>query len=260
MRHPFARFTKRPVPTAAGRPPRTPPGERIYAVGDVHGRRDLLAAMTGLIDEDRRTRPAPAAVRVIYLGDYVDRGPDSRGVIEDLCRAARGAEPPVCLIGNHDWWFRDFLDGGELSVAWLGSGGDATLASYGIVDLPPAADPDRWAGLRQRLRRRVPGEHRRFLHALQPSHRCGDYLFAHAGIRPGLPLEHQDPRDLMFIREPFLSEPGDLGVVVVHGHTIVQEPELRRHRIAVDTGACWTDRLTAAVLEDDKLRFLSTKT
>lgn len=248
-----------PRPRTHGRPPRVPSGERVYAIGDVHGRLDLLQALERRIVEDLENQPPRAGARRVYLGDYVDRGPDSRGVVEHLCRAARGAEPPVFLMGNHDWWFRDFLDGGDLAVAWLGSGGDATLASYGIVDLPPAADAERWAGLRQRLRRRVPGEHRRFLHALRTSYRCGDYLFAHAGIRPGLPLEHQDPRDLMFIREPFLSEPGDLGVVVVHGHTIVEAPETRRHRIGIDTGACWTDRLTAAVLEDDNLRFLSTK-
>jgi len=245
-------------PRAGGRPPRLPNGERVYAIGDVHGRLDLLEEMDGLIARDLQTFPPRGVVHRIYLGDYVDRGPDSRGVVEHLCRPRRGAAAPICLMGNHDWWFRDFLEGGDVAGAWLASGGDTTLASYGVGPLPAFDDEAAWTRLRSRLRRRVPAEHRRFFNGLERMVQRGDYVFAHAGIRPGLPLDQQEARDLLFIREPFLSETGDLGVVVVHGHTVGEEPIVRGHRIGVDTGAYWTGRLTTAVLEDETQRFLAT--
>lgn len=259
MRNWFARVAKVPSrPRAGGRPPSLPPGERVYAVGDVHGRRDLLERTDALIARDLETFPPRGSVRRIYLGDYVDRGADSRGVIEHLCRACRGADAPICLMGNHDWWFRGFLEGGEVSPAWLSSGGDVTLASYGVAELPAFDDPAAWTRLRGRLRRWVPAEHRRFLNRLERLVQRGDYVFAHAGIRPGLPLAEQEARDLLFIREPFLSFAGDLGVVVVHGHTVAEEPIVAGHRIGIDTGAYWTGRLTTLVLEDDTQRFLTT--
>ncbi|MFP4126356.1 MAG: metallophosphoesterase [Alphaproteobacteria bacterium] len=246
------------LPRAGGRPPRLPAGERVYAIGDVHGRLDLLEEMDALIARDRQTFATRGVVQRIYLGDYVDRGPDSRGVVEHLCRARRGAVPPICLMGNHDWWLSDYLEGGDAAPAWLGSGGDATLASYGVAELPAFDDRAAWTRLRTRLRRQVPAEHRRFFNSLERMVRRGDYLFAHAGIRPGLPLDQQETRDLLFIREPFLSAGDDLGVVVVHGHTVVEQPVVRGHRIGIDTGAYWTGRLTTLVLEDDTHRFLTT--
>jgi serine/threonine protein phosphatase 1 len=261
LRHWFAKLGKgSQQPRAAGRPPRLPDGERLYAIGDIHGRLDLLAEMDARIARDLRTFPPSGVVRRIYLGDYVDRGRDSRGVVEHLCRARRGADAPICLMGNHDWWFRDFLDGGDVAPAWLSSGGDTTLASYGVAALPPFDDAAAWTRLRSRLRRSMPAEHRRFFNSLERMVRRGDYVFAHAGIRPGLPLDQQDARDLFFIREPFLSDASDLGVVVVHGHTVVEEPVVRGHRIGIDTGAYWTGRLTTVVLEADTRRFLATGT
>ena len=252
----FARSQHRP--RVDGRPPRLSAGERVYAVGDVHGRLDLLRETEALIARDLEAAPPSGSVLKVFLGDYVDRGPDSSGVLDHLSRARGTPEPPICLMGNHDWWFHDFLEGGEPALAWLGSGGDATLTSYGVTEWPPLDDRDAWARLRTRLRRRVPGEHRRFLHGLARQARRGDYLFAHAGIRPGLPLDDQDPRDLLFIREPFLSDTGELGVVVVHGHTVVEAPQVRINRIGIDTGAYWTGRLTTLVLEEDTHRFLAT--
>ena len=261
MRNWLARFGHaRPRPRAAGRSPRLPDGERVYAVGDVHGRADLLHEMEARIERDLERAPPPGVVRRIYLGDYVDRGPDTRGVVERLCRARRDGSRRTCLMGNHDWWFREFLEGAEVAPAWLSSGGDATLASYGVSEFPPLSDEDAWAKLRSRLRRRVPPEHRRFFNTLERMTRHGDYLFVHAGIRPGLPLDRQDARDLLFIREPFLSDDSDLGVVVVHGHTVVDEPQVRSNRIGIDTGAYWTGRLTTLVLEADTQRFLDTET
>ncbi len=259
MRNWLARFGKvSPRPRADGHPPSLPSGERVYAVGDVHGRLDLLEETDALIARDLETSPPDGVVHRIYLGDYVDRGPDTRGVVERLCRARRGADAPICLMGNHDWWFRDFIEGGAVSPAWLSSGGDATLASYGVADLPPFDDEEAWTRLRGRLRRWIPAQHRRFFNRLEHMARRGDYVFAHAGIRPGLPLDQQETRDLLFIREPFLSDTSDLGVVVVHGHTVVEEPVVRGHRIGIDTGAYWTGRLTTLVLEGDTQRFLTT--
>jgi len=259
LRHWLSKFGNSPPgPRIAGRAPRLPPGERVYAVGDVHGRLDLLREMEHRIARDVEGVPPTGPVRRVYLGDYVDRGPDSRGVIEQLCGARRRADAPICLMGNHDWWFREFLEGGDVAAAWLPSGGDATLASYGVPDIPAFDDDAGWTRLRGRVRRRVPAEHRRFLNGLERMTSRGDYVFAHAGIRPGLPLAQQHGRDLLFIREPFLSDARDLGAVVVHGHTVVAEPDVRANRIGIDTGAYWTGRLTALVLEEDTQRFLTT--
>ena len=236
----FSRFRQRRVestrPNVAGEPARVPAGERIYAVGDIHG----------------------GSVTVVHLGDYIDRGPDTRGVVDTLLAPRSGPVQRVFLMGNHDRWLRQWLETGLLQPAWLQSGADATLESYGITDFPPPGDEAAWTALRQRLLRRMPPGHRRFFNQLQLMHRHGDYLFAHAGIRPGVPLRQQQPVDLMFIREPFLSEAGDLGVVVVHGHTVTEEPVVRGNRIGVDTGAWRTGRLTALVLEDDRFDFIAT--
>jgi len=255
----FARRDAAPShPHADGRPASTPPGERLYAIGDIHGRLDLLARLEDAIADELRARPPRGPVRLVYVGDYVDRGPDSKGVLDRLARAAARRADTSFLLGNHDLWFRAFLDGGEAASAWLGSGGDVTLASYGLIDLPALGDTAGWARARTWLHRRMPASHRRFLAGLQPGVRHGDYFFAHAGIRPGLPIDRQERRDLVFIREPFLSDESDLGVVVVHGHTVGEAPVVRRNRIGIDTGAYWTGRLTAVVLEDQTLRFLQT--
>lgn len=229
---------------------------RIYAVGDVHGRDDLLIRLHGLILADARTRPELAHT-VVYLGDYVDRGPGSFEVIEFLIHEPLPGFTSIHLKGNHEDMMLRFLEG-PATLNWLLNGGVATLASYGVTAGGPIvylADLD---VVRRELAAAIPPTHRRFLLGLKLMHLAGDYAFVHAGIRPGVDLAAQSPADLMWIRDKFLGTRKDLGKVVVHGHTISEEPEVRANRIGIDTGAFATDRLTCLVLEGNERRFLHT--
>ena len=246
-------------PLIDGRPPRLPDGVRIYAVGDIHGRHDLLRRIELAVAEDlARSRRLLRPV-VVYLGDYVDRGIASRQVLDHLIRnEILEGIPRVLLRGNHDLWFRLFLEGEAVGESWLQFGGDATLLSYGIPLDPKLAPGQRLAKALERLMARVPPGHLTLLDRLETAFGLGDYFFCHAGIRPGVPLEQQREEDLYWIREPFLSWTGDNGKIVVHGHTIGEEPQLRRNRIGIDTGAYATGVLTCLVLEGTDIRFLST--
>lgn len=260
--------------------PRLPEGERLYAVGDVHGRLDLLERLLEAIRSDAAAAPAGTATTLLFLGDYVDRGLQSREVLDLLSGEPWPEAGTVFLRGNHDEMLRRFLVLPESGRLWFDLGGGATLYSYGIgLDQPDAdagageerAEAGRagrrrraadgladWHGLAERLAAAMPDAHRHFLDATRLSHRAGDYLFVHAGVRPRVALERQDPEELMNIREPFLSEETGLAQVVVHGHTPVRRPEVTPTRIAVDTGAYMSGRLTALVLEGAERRFLST--
>ncbi len=228
-------------------PARLPEGLRVYAIGDVHGCADRLARLLDLIAEDAAAAPQ-AERRIVFLGDYVDRGPDSRGAIERVLAPLPFAAETVPLMGNHEAMMLAALErpNEETVSLWLANGAAATLASYGVDDTLPAA---RWAD-------RVGEPHVGFLRRLARCHRAGGYLFAHAGIRPGVPLEAQDEEDLLWIREPFLSSPDDHGAVIVHGHTPTREPVVRPNRIGIDTGAVYGGKLTALVLWADRMRFL----
>lgn len=232
---------------------RLPPGLRIYAIGDIHGRIDLLDRLHILIEADMAT--APERRVIVYLGDYIDRGPDSALVIERVCRhRPRGAEV-VALLGNHEAMMLEFLDAPYGGALWLANGGDATLASY-KVRVPHSYDE---LLITQRaLRGALPRHHWHFLENLQVEARFGDYLFVHAGIKPGLPLDRQAREHMIWIRDLFLDSEADHGVVVVHGHTIVHEVEWRSNRIGIDTGAYTTGRLTALVLAGGGRRLLQT--
>jgi serine/threonine protein phosphatase 1 len=225
-----------------------PPGRRVYAIGDVHGCDDRLAQLHWAIDEDLGERPVEEAV-LVHLGDYVDRGRDTAAV---LARLANGPIPAVSkvvnLMGNHEEMMLTALVSGERSAAalWLHNGGAAALASWGA---DPAATPAEWLS-------RIPPAHLSPLTRLAITYREGGYLFVHAGIRPGLPLNRQSRHDLLWIREPFLSSEINPGFVVVHGHTPRPEPEMRANRIGIDTGAVLGGPLTCAVLEGDKIGFL----
>ena len=230
-----------------------PEGRRIYAVGDIHGRADLLDTMAGLVARDMAARPGPAAT-TIFLGDYVDRGPESRQVID---RLARGdfPTPIVTLRGNHEDILIGFLDGDVEADYHDQLGGTATLASYGL-DAAAFA----WAGKRERaaMLQAIPPEHGSFLHDLRLSETVGDYFFCHAGARPGVPLTQQSAEDLMWIRDEFLTSTYDFGKVVVHGHTPVRSPLIRANGIDIDTHAFASGILTALVLEGADRRFLHT--
>jgi serine/threonine protein phosphatase 1 len=233
-----------------------PAGVRVYAVGDSHGRLDLVQALHRRIRSDSSSAEAVERSVVVYLGDYVDRGPDSAGIIDCLLAGPLPGFESVYLKGNHEALFLAFLDDPTTGPLWLMNGGEATCFSYGVDLRAAPAGEDRFLWLQQALQAAVPPEHLRFLRALQLSHREGDYLFVHAGLRPGAELEQQDPEDLIWIRDPFLSSTADFGAVVVHGHTPTHRPVQRSNRIGIDTGACYGGELTALVLEGAERRFL----
>ena len=226
-----------------------PPGTRVYAIGDVHGCLDQLVALHYAIAADLAARPVAESV-LVHIGDYVDRGPDSAGVIWLLLgTVAPQVTKRVDLMGNHEVMMADAIEGMTDRAAgnWLGNGGEATLESYGV---PPAAMPTEWAG-------QLPLQHRQWLRQRDIAHIAGNYLFVHAGIRPGVPLDRQTSDDLLWIREPFLSSPEEREIVVVHGHTPREAPEVTRNRIGIDTGAAMGGKLTCVVLEGDRLRWLT---
>ncbi len=238
---------------------RVPEGCVVYAVGDIHGRLDLLERMHALIEADAAERQAARTV-VVYVGDYVDRGPESRGVVELLInqplRARLEDIESVHLIGNHEAFLLKFLEDPQSASIWFMNGGDATLRSYG-VDPWQVAQLDNFAeALRQSFVEHLPETHLAFFRNLRLSHEEGDYLFVHAGIRPGTALDDQKPEDLIWIREDFLDSNEDFGRVIVHGHTPQRTPQVRANRIGIDTGAVYGGKLTTVVLEGSERRFL----
>ena len=232
---------------------RLPPGLRIYAVGDVHGMADCLADLLERIVADRASDPAVEA-RIVMLGDYTDRGPRSRDVVEMLS-ALSERDDFVCLRGNHDQWFESFLTAPGEAEGFLHWGGIQTLASYGV---DPAREPRTDLELSRELARLVPPHHRRFLARLRHSYSAGDYFFCHAGVRPGIPLDFQDPHDLMWIRGEFHAHRSSFGKVVVHGHTPRDQVEFHPNRINVDTRAFDTGILSCVVLEGNTQRVIQT--
>jgi serine/threonine protein phosphatase 1 len=245
-------------PTASGRPARVPPGVCVYAVGDIHGRVDLLSELQRLIAEDASHLTPGTDKFVVYVGDFVDRGMESRQVIDRLLERPLPEFSAVHLLGNHDAWLLTFLVDAQIGPTWLRYGGDATLHSYGVSVGLRRDDARLYDKLQGELRERVPRRHVDFLQNLELSYETGDFLFVHAGVRPSLPLDRQTAEDLLWIREPFLSWRRDFDKVVVHGHTVGAEPIVRNNRIGIDTGACWTGCLTYLVLEEGDYRFLST--
>jgi len=234
---------------------RGPEGIRLYAIGDVHGRLDLLSAMHETIAGEI-ARDGIADWRIIHLGDYVDRGPDSAGVVEFLS-ARTAAEPRIlALAGNHDAALLDFLAHGDRTQMFRRFGGNDTARSYGThVDFTTAATAE--AG-RQALARAIPQAHLAFLSGLPRSAAFGDFFFCHAGIRPGVALDRQDPEDLIWIRAPFLSHAGLHPKVIVHGHTPQDEAQLMANRVGLDTLAYASGRLTALAVDGGLKRLLET--
>ncbi len=233
--------------------PRAPAGKRLYAIGDIHGCRRQLEALLQQIREDAAPDATWDGGRenvLITLGDHVDRGPGSREVLEILSGSPLPGFTCVHLRGNHDAMMRDFLKDPAAGRLWLMNGGDATCRSY-LQD--PADSPHE---LSVALRRALPPRHRSFLESLALSHVEGDYLFVHAGLRPGVPLAEQDPEDLIWIRDPFLLSTLDHGRFVVHGHSPTGAPDRQPNRIGIDTGACYGGDLTCLVLEGEEQRFL----
>ncbi len=228
-------------------PATLPPGRRVYAIGDIHGCADRLAELHARIARDLADRPAQAPL-LLHIGDYVDRGPDSAGVVARLAAGPPIAGvPTVNLVGNHEETMLHALDGDRAAATdWLWSGGREALASWGL-------DPD---GARDSWLRSLPPADVAFLRGLTLSHREGPYLFVHAGIRAGVAIERQARQDLLTIRQPFLTYEASFGPVVVHGHTPTTNPVVKPNRIGIDTGAVFGGRLTCAVLEGARVGFL----
>ncbi len=237
-------------------PRRDTGGACLYAIGDIHGRPDLVERMHGLIAEDAGRAP-PGRLVAIYLGDYIDRGPDSAWVIDFLLDRPLAGFESFYLKGNHEDFLLGFMEDRLDGLTWILNGGDATLESYGIA-LSDMMDRDEPGDLKMRFAQALPARHGAFLRALKTIHLEGDYCFVHAGIRPGVPLEAQDEHDLVWIREPFLSSSAASAKCVIHGHTITSRPELRANRIGIDTGAYITGHLTCVVLDGGEPRFLQT--
>ena len=236
-------------------------GELVYAVGDIHGRYDLLIPLLAMIlaDSEKAERLRPA--RLIFLGDYVDRGPDSAKVIEALVRLqARSPYDLRFLKGNHEQAMLAFINDASAGRDWIRFGGGPTLAAYGVA--PPALD-NRLAVFeraRETLLIHLPAAHRDFLERLEVMAEVGDYAFVHAGVRPDRSLAQQIDDDLLWIRDGFIGHPGPFEKVIVHGHTwIDDQPRLLQHRMGVDTGAYQTGVLTAVRIKDGDVRVLQAR-
>jgi serine/threonine protein phosphatase 1 len=245
----FRRANREPV-----KAPSIPAGRRLYVIGDIHGRLDLLLMLERQIELDLAT--APDEVTTIFLGDYVDRGKDSAGVLEKLSSGSF-CTPIVALCGNHEEVFLQFLEDASVLASWRQFGGLETLHSYG-VDVSEAMRGVGFDEAQRALADALPTRHREFLDRTLLSFELGDYFFCHAGVRPGVALNAQVRHDLLWSRSEFLDFPGSFGKIVVHGHTPKADPEVRPNRINVDTGAYASSVLTALVIEGEGRRFLST--
>lgn len=226
---------------------------RVYVIGDIHGRSDLLDKIADLIGRDLAERPVADALTVT-LGDYVDRGPDSRGVLDRLTRNTFPTRY-VPLKGNHEEMLQLFLMDPEIGADWKRWGGLDTIRSYGVAVGTHVVGKGMEEASKA-FRAAVPDEHVAFLSSLKLSISVGRYFLCHAGVRPGIPLEQQRPTDLLWIRDEFLHSKTDFGKIIIHGHAPVEEPEILPNRINVDTGAFASGRLSCLVLEPDARRYL----
>jgi serine/threonine protein phosphatase 1 len=235
--------------------PFVPAGRRLYCIGDIHGRLDLLEELHEMIQADAEGYSGDKTV--IYLGDFIDRGAQSKQVLDLLAGQALDGFSAVHLLGNHEQTLLDFLEEPQAALAWLNFGGQVTLMSYGVglgrVQLARQVDL-----LRDELEAKLPQSHLEFLQSCRLTHSEGSYLFVHAGIRPGLELEQQAPEDLLWIRDEFIRSRRNHGAIVVHGHSITEEVEWQPNRIGIDTGAYYSGMLTALVLEGSEQRLLQT--
>lgn len=241
----FSREKAREAPPSTG-------GRLVYAVGDVHGRLDVLGPLLRDIAQDAMAANAAEPPLLVFLGDYVDRGADSKGVVDLILEMRTWAKFEVrALKGNHEEALLQFLAEPAFGQTWLDHGGAATLASYGVQPPAQRTDPEAWVKARDAFAATLPAEHRAFYEGLELMIVVGDYAFVHAGVRPGVPLAEQAERDLLWIRQEFLTERGRFEKVIVHGHTPMETPQLTPSRLGVDTGAYATGVLTAVRLEGE---------
>lgn len=238
---------RNPFRAAEPPPPALPAGERVYAIGDIHGCRDALVTLLDRIDEDD-VRRGPARTTLVLLGDLVDRGPHSADVVELAMALQRERPGTRFLMGNHEELFLTALDGNDEALRlFCRVGGRETVLSYGLD--PADYETMDYEALRAWLAEHVPAAHRAFVSGMEALVEIGDYAFVHAGVRPNVPLAQQKEEDLRWIRQPFLGHKGRFERMVIHGHTITPEVERQVGRIGIDTGAYVTGRLTAIGLE-----------
>ncbi|MEN6542648.1 metallophosphoesterase family protein [Parvibaculum sp.] len=245
------------VGVAERKPAAIPDGLRVYAIGDIHGRDDLLGNMLRRIDADAHAYP-PARNVLVFLGDYVDRGLQSKQVLDRLTAHPLSGFETVYLKGNHEAAMLEFLRDANFGRTWKYYGGLETLHSYGITELTLSDNPDDFEQAQQHLQRVLPPAHRHFLETLQPSIEIGDYFFVHAGVAPGISLSRQVEDDLLWIRDKFLQSDTWFGKMIVHGHTPKERPVFRHNRIGIDTGAYMTNVLTCLVLQGTEARIIQT--
>ncbi len=254
----FFRRNKRSEADAGGQAASTPANTRIYSIGDVHGRLDLLEDLVDRIRADAARRSEDTKIKIVFLGDYVDRGMDSKGVLDLLISNPFPEYETIFLKGNHEQAILDFLREPAFGTTWKYYGGVETLHSYGLTDALTATTADDFVSIAEEFRDIIPPAHLKFLSKLPVKETIGDYCFVHAGMRPGVPLERQVEEDMLWIRDSFLTSNHDFGKIIIHGHTPTEAPVLARNRIGIDTGAYMTGVLTALVLEGEEYRFLQT--
>lgn len=233
-------------------------GELVYAVGDIHGCYDLLKDVLAKLAADTERFANGRRPILIFLGDYVDRGPQSARVMEALVWLRRRGDLEMHFLkGNHEQALLEFLDAPERGGPWIGFGGAETLTSYGVEPPSTGAPPEAFVAARDALLERMPASHLRLLQQLETMVVVGDYAFVHAGIRPGTPLSEQDETDLLWMRRGFVDQPGPFEKVIVHGHTwLSEQPQLSQHRLGLDTGAYATGVLSAVRIEDGEYEVL----
>ena len=237
--------------------PCVPSEMRLYVIGDIHGRDDLLASLMRDVEFDGRAFPDKRKI-MIFLGDYIDRGLQSRQVLDRLTGAMPEGFEAAFLKGNHELAMQQFMQDPQFGRTWKYYGGLETLHSYGITELTLSDDPMEFERARDRLQDTLPADHKQFLDTLSSSIEFGDYFFVHAGVRPGVSLKRQIEDDLLWIREEFLESRASFGKVVVHGHTPNEEVVFRANRIGIDTGAYMTGVLTCLVLDGADRQLLQT--
>lgn len=249
-------FRRKPAPEVRAEDwPQVPQDTRVYAIGDVHGRCDLLDALLARIADERARAPV-GTVHLVMLGDLIDRGPQSAQVVERLLATPDGVDEMHLLMGNHEEALLEILDGAHSQLpGWIRYGGEQALQSYGLEDASIFGDRE---ALVAKIHAGIPASHVRLFRSMVDYVQIGDYLFVHAGIFPGRPLDQQQAHDLRWIRDEFLDDESDHGVIVVHGHTITRDVDCRPNRIGIDTGAYASGVLTALALEGTTRRFLKT--
>ncbi len=253
----IARLFRSRAPVIEENPPSIPEGIRVYAIGDIHGRLDLLTRLLEMIEQDSRDA-GDLQTLLVYLGDYIDRGPASRQVVDRVMAPHAMVDRVVCLRGNHEDALLAFIEDAERGRVWLDYGGMAALLSYGVRVPTNMPANERFPFMAHELERLLPVEHGEFYRTLPLSETIGDYFFVHAGVNPRLPFAEQDAYDLTTIRSPFLEWGRKLEKIVVHGHSITDEPVFRPWRIGIDTGAFASGHLTCLVLEGTERRILAT--